>query len=187
MEKFYIINQYTMFIEGLYDQNGKLISKVHQVDRSFLVDRSPLEILEDSIKLIGYDLRGAKSTAKWILGEFSMCPVMVNPIQSICVFPDRAITNDKAIWFNPIHIIRTTAHLGKTRVEFSNGQTLDIQRKLSSFNHKLQAAEQLRKLTVEIGSNPTSFIQEPAKKRIILNISSKKRRIKKQKHKDTLK
>ncbi|MEW8986513.1 MAG: competence protein ComK, partial [Bacillus sp. (in: firmicutes)] len=179
MEKFYIINQFMMYIEGQLDQYGKLISKVHQVDQTFLVDRSPVEIIEDSIKFIGYDFKGAKSIAKWILGEFSMCPVMVNPIHGICVFPDRSITSDKAIWYNPVHIIRTTTHLRKTRIEFSNGQTLDIQRKLSSFNHKLQAAEQLRKLTVEVGKNPTSFIQAPNNQRYVLNITKTKRRVKK--------
>ncbi|NMD72711.1 hypothetical protein HHO41_21015 [Bacillus sp. DNRA2] len=174
LEKFYIINQHMMYIEGVLDENGKLISKVHQDDKTFLVDRSPLEILKDSIKFIGYDYRGAKATAKWLLGEINLCPVMVNPILGICVFPDPSITSVEAILFNPAHIIRTTSHHGKTRIEFSNGYILDIKRKLSSFNHKLQAAEQLRKLTVEIGKNPKSFILDPNKKRILHNISKRK-------------
>lgn len=158
MEKYYIINQYMMYREGRYNEYGKLCTKVTQTDQTFLVDRSPMTILEDSIKCIGFNLKGAMSTAKWILGNTSMCPVMVNPIKRICVFPHKSAKKADAMWFNPTHIMKTTSLYRNTNVQFSNGLCIKVPMRLSSFNTKLATAEQLRDITVGIGNNP-DFLQ----------------------------
>jgi competence protein ComK len=150
-----------MYMVGQYDRHGKLCSRVTEVNKDFLVDKSPLEILDDSIKSIGFDLRGALATAKWILGDIHMCPVMINPIHKICLFPDKSAKHSDTMWFNPYHIVRTSSFNGKTNVKLSNGFILKVPSRLSAFNHKLQTAEQLRKITVEIAKNPISFLLEP--------------------------
>jgi competence protein ComK len=150
---------------GFYDRNGKLCTLVRELDKTFTVDRAPLHILEDSIKCIGYDLKGAMATAKWILGDIHMPPVMINPIQSICVFSDKSAKNVETIWFNPAHIIRTISYNKKTYIEFSNGITLILHCSISSFNTKLQNAMQLRNLTTGMGKDPISMILDPNKRK----------------------
>lgn len=152
-------------MQGFYDRNGKRCTLVRELDKTFTVDRSPLHILEDSIKCIGYDLKGAMASAKWILGEIHMPPVMINPIQSICVFSDKSAKNEDTIWFNPVHIVRTISYKKKTYIEFSNGITLILHCSVSSFNTKLQNAMQLRNLTTEMGKNPISMILDPSKRK----------------------
>ena len=169
MEKYYIINQYFMYMVGYYDRNGKLCSKVTQVDKTFLVDRSPLSIIEDSIKCIGFDLRGALATSKWIVGNTYMCPVMINPVLKICVFPTKSFKNEDSIWLNPNQIIRTSGVYRSTNIEFKNGLTLRVACRLNSFNTKLQTAEQLKKITIEIAKNPMSFVLEPRKNNMQLS------------------
>lgn len=163
----YIVNQRTMYMYGFYDRNGKLCTVVREIDKTFTVDREPLHILEDSIKCIGYDLKGAMASAKWILGDIHMSPVMINPIHSICVFPDKSPKNADTIWFNPAHIVRTTSFKKKTYIEFSNGKTLIIHCTISAFNNKLQNAMQLRYITTEMGKNPKSMsmILDPYKRK----------------------
>jgi len=157
----YIINQKTLYMYGFYDRNGKLCTIVKELDKIFTVDKAPLDILEDSIRCIGYDLKGAMTSAKWILGDIYMPPVMINPIQRICVFPDKSAKNEDAIWFNPAHIVRTISYKKKTYIEFSNGTTLILHCSVSTFNTKLQNAMQLRNLTTEMGKNPISMILDP--------------------------
>lgn len=152
-------------MHGFYDRNGKVCTLVRELDKTFTVDRTPLHILEDSIKCIGYDLKGAMASAKWILGEIHMPPVMINPIQSICVFSDKSAKNEDTIWFNPAHIVRTISYKKKTYIEFSNGITLVLHCSVSSFNTKLQNAMQLRNLTTEMGKNPISMILDPNKRK----------------------
>jgi competence protein ComK len=152
---------------GFYDRNGKLCTVVKEIDKTFTVDKAPLHILEDSIKCIGYDLKGAMASAKWILGNIHMPPVMINPIQSTCLFPDKSAKNDDTIWFNPAHIVRTTSYKKKTYIEFTNGTTLIIHCTISAFNTKLQNAMQLRNITTEMGKNPKSIsmILDPSKRK----------------------
>lgn len=148
---------------GYYDRQAKLCTLVKELDRTFVVDRSPLEILNDSIKCIGFDLRGAMETANWLLGNKYMCPVMVNPVHRICVFPDKSAKNANTIWFNPYHIARTKSINQKAQVEFTNGLTITLPSKLYSFNHKLQIAEQFRKMIVRMDNDPFSFKEDPKK------------------------
>lgn len=155
IEEDYIINQKMMFMTALYDRNGKKCTRVGEENKQFFVDKSPLEILDKSIKWIGFDLKGAMSTSKWILGDIRMCPVMVNPIQKICVFPNRSPKHEDVIWFNPNHILRTSSMKQKTKIEFKNGFILMIPSRLTFFNTKLQSAEQLQRITVAIGKNPS--------------------------------
>jgi competence protein ComK len=163
----YIINQKTLYMYGFYDRNGKLSTIVKELDKTFTVDKAPIQILEDSIKCIGYDLKGAMASAKWILGNIHMPPVMINPIQSICVFSDKSAKNEDTIWFNPAHIVRTLSFQKKTYIEFTNGITLILPCSVSSFNTKLQNAMQLRNITTEVGKNPRSMsmILDPNKRK----------------------
>jgi len=145
---------------GHYDRNAKLCSLVYELHRTILVDKSPLEILTDTIRCMGNDLKGAITTAKWILGDIPMCPIIVNPTYHICVFPTKSIKNDETIWINPVHILRTTSLHGKTQIILNNGRVIPLPCKISSFNTKLQNADQLRKITIEMANNPVPFIFE---------------------------
>jgi competence protein ComK len=148
---------------GFYDRYGKLCTLVRELDQTFIIDIEPLNILEDSIKCIGYDLKGAIASAKWILGNIHMPPVMINPIQSICVFSNKSANNEQTIWFNPSHIVRTTSYQKKTYIEFTNSIALIVHCSVSIFNNKLQNAIQLRNITTEMGNNPRfmSMILDP--------------------------
>ena len=92
-----------------------------------------------------------------------MCPVMINHIHNICVFPDKSHKHEDTIWFNPHHILRTYSLKRKTQIEFRNRFILVNDSKLFSFNNKWKAAEQLSQITIENAKNPVSFIIEPPK------------------------
>jgi competence protein ComK len=167
-KKNYIINQNFMNMVGVLDRNAKPCTLITEVGRKFIVDKSPLEIIKDSIKCIGFcfDIRESTQATKWILGDIHMCPVMINPIHRICVFPNKAPKNEDTMWFNPLHIIRTGTSKGWTTVEFTNGLILEVPCRLTAFNNKWKAADELRDITVEIASNPISILFEPRRKRL---------------------
>jgi competence protein ComK len=168
-EENYIINQHMMCMAGIYDRNGKTCTIVREINKTFIVDKSPLEILEISIRSIGFNLKGAMKTSKWHLGDIHMCPIMVNPILKICLFPNHSPKRDDTMWFNPDHIHRTTSSFLKTNVEFNNGLIIRVNSKLSSFNTKLQAAEQYQKMRVEAAENPITFLLDPKNRRALLH------------------
>nr|WP_263324340.1 competence protein ComK [Neobacillus sp. Marseille-Q6967] len=166
IERHYIINQHFMYMFGVRDRNAKVCTLVREFHRVFIVDRSPLEILEDSLRSIGFNLKGALDSSKIIIGNNMMCPVMLNHIHNICVFPDKSHKHEDTIWFNPCHILRTHSIKRKTHVEFRNRLILTIDSKLFSFNNKWKSAEQLSRITTENANNPVSYIIiEPPKKK----------------------
>ena len=152
-----------MYMVGYYDRQAKLCTLVNELNRTFIVDRSPLQVLNDSIRCIGFDLRGAMETAKWLLGNKYMCPVMVNPVYRICVFPDKSSKNPCAMWFNPCHITRTKSFNHKAQIDFTNGLSITHSLSLNTLNQKLQIADQFRKLISKMDNDPFSFKEDPKK------------------------
>jgi competence protein ComK len=150
---------------GEYDRYGKLCARVMAGRSSFLVDRTPLQLLDDTITYIGFDLRGAMASAKLILGERARCPIIVNPYQGICLFPNKSPFKADCIWFNPEHIVRTKAIGNKTEIELSNGHSIIVDSKLNSFNNRIQKANQLMQISKNRGNHPspTIFYLEPPK------------------------
>lgn len=155
-----------ILLTGEYDCFGKLCARVMAGESSFLVDRSPLQLLDDTLTYIGYDLRGATASAKLILGERARCPIIVNPYLGICLFPNMSPHNVDCIWFNPEHIVRTIAVGYKTEVVLSNGHSILVDSRLTFFNNKIHKANQLLQITMKRGnqSGPILFYLEPQKR-----------------------
>lgn len=168
--KNFFIDKKVILMMGEYDQNGKLCSRIMVGKTTFLVDRTPLHLLDDTLKYIGYDLRGAITGAKFLLNKTMKCPIIVNPYQGICLFPSKSPSKHDCIWFNPEHIVHFRAMGSKTEVELSNGHFMIVKAKLSAFNNKLHCAKQLKRLTTERGnhSGPILFYLEPKKGQQIL-------------------
>ncbi|MBT2724291.1 competence protein ComK [Bacillus sp. ISL-46] len=154
-----------ILLTGEYDRYGKLCARVMAGGVSFLVDRTPLQLLDDTLTFIGYDLRGAMASAKLILGERARCPIIVNPYLSICLFPNKSPHKSDCIWFNPEHIVRTKALRNKTEVELSNGHSIIVDSKLTFFNNRIHKANQLMQLSMKRGhhSGPTILYLDPQK------------------------
>ena len=154
IQKNYFIEKNTILITGEYDRYGKQLARVMVGKSSFLVDRTPLQILDDTLVYIGFDLRGAMASAKLILDERTRCPIIVNPYLGICLFPNKSPFNDDCIWFNPEHIIRTKALGNKTVAELSNGHSIIVDTRLTSFNTKIHKANQLMETSRKRGNHP---------------------------------
>ncbi|PLS02344.1 competence protein ComK [Neobacillus cucumis] len=121
------------------------------------VNRSPIEVMDVTLKYIGFDLKGAIQGSKHILGKIHMCPIIVNPYKSICLFPYKSTRKEDCVWFNPEHIVKSKAHRFKTEVELSNGVSIIIDLKRFYLINKIQAALQLKKIASERGNHPHSL------------------------------
>lgn len=160
----YIVDEKLILLMGEYDPFGKLCSRIMAGKSAFMVDRTPLQLLDDSLIYIGFDLRGAVAGAKSVLNKKMKCPIIVNPYLGICLFPSKSPYKPDCIWFNPNHIVNTTAFGNKTKVELSNGYSITMDEKLSTFNDKIQLAQQLLRQSIERGTRPgISFYVEPKK------------------------
>lgn len=153
-----------MYMKGHFDGYGNPYTQIVESARTLFVQKSPLELLEFSMKCTGNNLKGAIESSKWLLNCDKMCPLLVNPLQRIVLFPTRSPKHEENIWFNPHHIKRTTGTRGQTTVQFSNGTSIDIPQRLSSFNSKIQTAEQLEKITAEMAKGFYTMVLDPGKR-----------------------
>ncbi|MCM3569338.1 competence protein ComK [Neobacillus mesonae] len=165
IHKSYSIENTMIMLMKEYDQNGKRCSRVVEGRTAFLVDLSPIQLLDANLRAIGYDLKGAVNGSKFILGQTMMCPIIVNPYLKICLFPTKSPKSEDCIWFNPDHIVKPTAIGSKTQVELSNGYCLTVNLRLPSFKAKMHTAEKLMRLSEERGTHPgtTYFYLKPPK------------------------
>jgi competence protein ComK len=161
----YFVDTHFMYMMSHYDRCGNSCAQVTSTKGTFIVDQPPVHILNESIQRIGFNYRGALETSKMLLGEIHMCPIMINPIYRIVVFPTRAHHHEDTIWFNPHQIKRTVSFNRKTMILFNNGTTLVVPIRLTSFNTKLKNAEQLEKMTAGISIQPITFVLDPKKRR----------------------
>lgn len=158
MRDHYIITSSFMYMMGNFDRQGNWYTRIKETDRTLFVNKTPLEILDYSIKCNGYTLKGAMESSKWLLKNEKMCPIVVNPIYRIVLFPTKSPKHEENMWFNPIHIKRTSSDKGSTQVIFSDSSTLSIPIRLSSFNHKIQKAEQLENITKEMAMGTFTIV-----------------------------
>ncbi|NRD76936.1 competence protein ComK [Bacillus sp. BRMEA1] len=167
MEEKYVINQHFMWMVGVFDHRAKVCSLVGQEDKSFFVDQSPLEILDGSLALIGFDLKGAMKASKSHLKNVHMCPIMVNPTLNICLFPSHSPRREDTMWFNPLQIHRTFSKDNKTSIEFENGTQMTINSRITSFNNKLKIAEQYLKTKVAAARDPLTYLVDPKNRKVL--------------------
>ncbi|WML55157.1 competence protein ComK [Neobacillus sp. PS3-12] len=160
-EEHYAVNQFFMYMAGFYDRRNKACTIVRETNRMFVVEKSPLEILDYSIKKVGYTLKGAMETSREHNGK-TMCPIMVNLLLELVLFPTQSAKHVETIWLNPNQIHRTdyAKYIDrKTNIEFKNGNIITVDSRLSSLNNKLKRAEQYRDSTVAAAKPPLSLIK----------------------------
>lgn len=166
--KNYVINQRTVLLTGEYALEGRLCTRIVEGYRTFLVDKKSLEVLDATLKSVGFDLRGAREGAKYHLNGESMCPIIVNPIKGICMFPINSPYKYDCIWLNPKHIVKTESKGRKTIVYFSNGYYITIGLSQMVFNNKWNKADQLIRITTKNGNNPCTLHLELKKENEII-------------------
>ncbi|WP_462410367.1 competence protein ComK [Neobacillus sp. Marseille-QA0830] len=164
-QKSYFVERKMILMTGEYNPFGKLCTRVVSGASAFLVDRTPLQLLDDTLTSIGFDLKGAVTGAKSILDKKAKCPIIVNPYLGICLFPTESPQNADCIWFNPKHIVKTTGFGKNTVVEMSNGYTMIVDSKVTAFNDKIQKAQQLLTLSAKRGIHPNAAINDHTPKK----------------------
>lgn len=173
---FYLIDRNISMMLGEYNQYGRLCSRVLIGNESVLVERTPLQLMDDTLRYISFNLNGAYIGARGILGDRRMCPVIVNPYQDVCLFPIKSTLKDDCIWFNPQHIVKTKRLGNKTEVELSNGISIIVDLKLIPFNNRMQTALQLWRLSKDRGTtlNPMTSHLESNKQHQLTKLNNGK-------------
>ncbi|MEH7544853.1 competence protein ComK [Neobacillus vireti] len=169
IDQFYLLDEDIILMTGEYNNEGKFCARIMVGGQTLLVNRTPIQVMDDTLKYIGFDLKGAIKGTKNILGNINMCPILVNPYKGICLFPYKSPKKEDCVWFNPDHIVKTKTRGCKTEVELSNGVSIIIDLKKYYFINKIQTALLLKNISRERGNHPhpLSYFNESEKQRQI--------------------
>ncbi|WP_080843948.1 competence protein ComK [Cytobacillus gottheilii] len=147
----YAVNHLTILLMGERTKYGYLYTRVIEEKLTFLVRMTPREVLEHTLTSVGSDLKGAIKSARSILGNGYMYPIIVNPYQEICMFPTHSPSADHCIWINPKHIVNADKKGSQTITTFSNYIIMPIDLGHQAFSTKRYQAHRLLESTKENG------------------------------------
>jgi competence protein ComK len=161
----YLIKQKTVVLKGIYNNNGEQFTDVVEGEDRFLVSKSPMQIIEDSLISYGSDFNGALKSSKKLLGErVKLNPIMVSSTLDIWMFPSKCHKKQNCIWFVLNHI-EGTESLGRgfTKIYLSYDHTFEIRMREISFKNKRDNAKELRDKITKNTNNPTCSTEAPRK------------------------
>lgn len=163
----YLINKCFSYMWGFYDCHGNPCTVVKERDRIFVVEQSPLDILDKTIRDVGFTLSGAMEVARDEHPNNDLCPIMVNPILKIVVFPTESPNRVETMWINPDNVKKadhSKCMTRKTTILFASEHRIILNSKLSSFNSKLETAKKYRRNKTKTGKRVISFMVDPKNK-----------------------
>jgi competence protein ComK len=159
--KNYNINEKTIMLTGIYGRHGHLQTLVIETGKTFRVNNSSEQILNNSLKRMGTTLRRALDDARANLGNLNMCPIKINSKLGVYMFPSKSPKRPDCVWFSLVHIkgVRSIGK-NKTKVYFSHDHSIIVDCTLESFKTKLHRALKLRRIIAEKENCPITFYLE---------------------------
>jgi competence protein ComK len=154
----YIINEEAAILTTEFDSKGNEYSRVIDGAETFIVERRPFELLNDSIKHYGYDIMGAFKGTRSILGNINMPPINVNPRKEMIWFPCSSPADRQCVWVAHAHVVRREKIDAKrTLIHFKHGHSMIIELSTYRFDQKMKKAAELHIYLIE--SNNDKFLE----------------------------
>ena len=135
----YEINRNTV---ALVPKDKKTI--VYEDDDSFLVDKTPLEIVEDSCEYFGSSFQGRQTGTTKLVGYTHKVPIIIEESFNLIFFPTLSPRNDLCSWLSYSHILRLDKFKNKTILELKNGKKIIIDVSTSIIDNQLYRCSRLK-------------------------------------------
>lgn len=125
MKRYYEIVEDTQALEPFYNEYGQLCTIVHETNATYIVEKSPLKIVEHSCTYYGCGYEGRLEAAKLILGLKQMVPICVCTSLRLYMIPTCSPESDKCFWLALRHIHGIERYKQKqAKVILSKGSSL---------------------------------------------------------------
>ena len=119
---------------------------VYEVDNSFVVDKTPLEIMEDSCEYFGSSLEGRQIGTSSLIGYTHKVPVIVEETFDLIFFPTLSPKNEECTWLSYAHIFKPDKFKNKTILNLKNGKKILIDISSSTIDNQLYRCSRLQEV-----------------------------------------
>lgn len=158
----YLIGRKCGMIEPLYNEEGRLCSIVFEGKRAFIVNQSPKKLIENSLLDYGTNYIGATKSAKSLLGNICMPPIMLCSTLDLYWFPSVSPDRDDCYWFSLTHIDDLERMNEKrTKVIMKSGHSITIDVNYYRFRSKWHLAMQLKYEIDKTNRRPITLLYYP--------------------------
>lgn len=142
MRNNYEINSTTIAIVPVEEN----VSKVMELDDSFLVNRSTTEIIDESCKFFGSSYSGRQEGTKKLIGVNYKSPIIIEETLELIFFPTTSPRIQDCVWISLNHIEDYYKKDFSTFVDFKNGKHLELEISYGSLENQILRATRLESI-----------------------------------------
>lgn len=141
------VTKYTMAVVAEKMQDGRVVSKVIELEGDYHVNAKPLKIIERSCRYFGSSLKGRQDGTREVAGITHKAPIAIDPTSGIYMFPTLSPNKDECTWLAHTYISKVEAiDQDKISVTFHNNKAITIPVSKGSFENQLHRTAQFRYL-----------------------------------------
>ncbi len=125
-------------------------SKIIENNESYVVNVTPMQILEHSCEYFGSSFDGRREGTKKLLGITHKSPIIVEESRKIIFFPTTSPDRNDCIWINLEKINRYyKSSQKKSIIEFKNGDIIEFDVSIGSLTNQILRASRLKYILEE--------------------------------------
>lgn len=136
----YIISNKTLLIKPIGSNRSRIIEDYI----TYEINKSVLEIVDESCKFYGSSFLGRCKSTEYLVGIKYKCPIIISEVSKLIFFPTESWRNQDCIWINYDKIKKYYSLKSKAiRLEFLSGKIVDINITNYVFSNQLFKASRL--------------------------------------------
>ena len=117
---------------------------VYEVDKSFVVNKPTLKIMEESCESFGSSLGGRQVGTTSLVGFTHKVPVVVEESFDLIFFPTLSPRNQDCTWLSYSHIFKPCKLKDKTILELKNGKKIVVDVSIAIIDNQLYRCSRLK-------------------------------------------
>lgn len=121
-------------------------TKVIEVSHSFIVNMNSMKIIERSCEFFGSSYIGRHEGTKKLMGISYKSPIIIEESRNIIYFPTTSPRLSDCAWFSLNHISNYEENNGKSIIFFENGDNIEIDVSVNSFDNQFLRATKLESI-----------------------------------------
>lgn len=138
----YEINNDTLAIIPLGEGKSKVIESTCEL----IINRTPMEIIEDSCLYFGSSYDGRHCATKYLLGISYKSPIVVEETKNIIFFPTNSPRQYDCCWISLRNIIDYKRNNKNSIIYFENGKNVQVNISYGSLDNQILRATRLESI-----------------------------------------
>ncbi len=139
----YEINEDTLAIIPVNNKQSKVI----ELEKEFIVEKTPNEIINDSCLFFGSSYTGRHEATKYLIGISYKSPIIIEESRNIIFFPTNSPRIFDCNWISLKNIVDYKRYGDKTIIYFKNNKELILDISYGSLDNQILRAARLDSVT----------------------------------------